>query len=200
MNRSSRVTFDGSESRHQPADDCTGRRRSCEEFDAKRTPQGNRLRDEPMRWLELRFPPTLVGITVAATMWVFASFLPIWPPSSSVRLMAGVILLVIGIAIAQSGIISLRRAQTTVDALRPEASTSLVSSGIFARTRNPTFLGMLIALLAWAIYLPSALALLGPVAFFFYITRFQVIPEERALHSLFGSAFSNYSHKVRRWL
>jgi protein-S-isoprenylcysteine O-methyltransferase Ste14 len=153
-----------------------------------------------MRWLELRFPPTLVGITVAATMWVFASFRPIWPPSSSVRLLAGIILLAIGIAIAQSGVISLRRAQTTVNPLMPETSSTLVSSGIFARTRNPMYLGMLIALLAWGVYLPSALALLGSVAFFFYITRFQIIPEERALHSLFGSAFSKYSQRVHRWL
>ena len=62
------------------------------------------------------------------------------------------------------------------------------------------YLGMLIGLLAWAVYLASALALLGPIAFALYITRFQIIPEERAMHSLFGSAFSEYSQSVRRWL
>jgi protein-S-isoprenylcysteine O-methyltransferase Ste14 len=153
-----------------------------------------------MRYLELRFPPPLVGITVAAAMWVTASLPPIWPPLSSVRLMVGVILLVIGIAIALSAVISFRRAETTVNPLKPETSTSLVSTGIFARTRNPMYLGMLIALLAWAVYLPSALALLGPVAFALYITRFQIIPEERAMQTLFGSAFSKYAQSVRRWL
>jgi protein-S-isoprenylcysteine O-methyltransferase Ste14 len=153
-----------------------------------------------MRYLELRFPPPLVGITVAAAMWVTASLPPIWPPLSSVRLMVGVILLVIGIAIALSAVISFRRAETTVNPLKPETSTSLVSTGIFARTRNPMYLGMLLALLAWAIYLPSALALLGPVAFALYITRFQIMPEERAMQTLFGSAFSKYAQSVRRWL
>ena len=62
------------------------------------------------------------------------------------------------------------------------------------------YLGMLIGLLAWAVYLASSLALLGPVAFALYITRFQIIPEERAMQSLFGSAFSKYSESVRRWL
>ena len=62
------------------------------------------------------------------------------------------------------------------------------------------YLGMLIGLLAWAVYLASALALLGPVAFALYITRFQIVPEERALHLLFGSEFSVYTRKVRRWL
>jgi protein-S-isoprenylcysteine O-methyltransferase Ste14 len=153
-----------------------------------------------MSYLELRFPPPLVGITVAAAMWVVASLPPIWPPSSSVRLWTSVVLAAIGIAIALSAVISFRRAQTTVNPLRPETSTSLVSSGIFARTRNPMYLGMLIGLLAWAVYLASALALPGPVAFALYITRFQIVPEERAMYSLFGSAFSEYSQRVRRWL
>ena len=153
-----------------------------------------------MRYLELRFPPPLVGITVAAAMWVTASLPPIWPPLSSVRLIVGLILLVIGVAIALSAVISFRRAETTVNPLKPETSTSLVSTGIFARTRNPMYLGILIALLAWAMYLPSALALLGPVAFALYITRFQIIPEERAMQTLFGSAFSKYAQSVRRWL
>ena len=157
-------------------------------------------RDESMRYLELRFPPTLVWITVVAAMWVIASLPPLWPPSSSVRLSASVILFVIGIAISQSAIIEFRRAQTTVNPLKPETATSLVSTGIFARTRNPMYLGMLIGLLAWAVYLASALALLGPVAFALFITRFQIIPEERVMHTLFGSAFSGYTQRVRRWL
>ena len=62
------------------------------------------------------------------------------------------------------------------------------------------YLGMLIALLAWAVYLAFVPALLGPVAFALYITRFQIVPEERVMQSLFGSAFSKYSQSVRRWL
>ena len=62
------------------------------------------------------------------------------------------------------------------------------------------YLGMFIGLLAWSVYLASALALLGPVAFALYITRFQIIPEERPMDSLFGSAFSEYSQRVRRWI
>ncbi len=153
-----------------------------------------------MRYLELRIPPPIVGLIVAAAMWLIASRPPVWPPSTSARLSAGVILLATGIAIALSAVVSFRRAQTTVNPLKPETSTSLVSTGIFARTRNPMYLGMLIGLLAWAVYLASALALLGPMAFALYITRFQILPEERAMHSLFGPAFSEYSQRVRRWL
>jgi len=154
-----------------------------------------------MRFLELRIPPPLVGLIVAGGMWVIASsFPPLLPLPASLRLPAAVILALAGVAITLSGIISFRRAQTTVNPLKPDTSTSLVSTGIYRITRNPMYLGMLAVLLAWAAYLPSVLALLGPAAFSLYITYFQIIPEERALHSLFGAAFVEYTRKVRRWL
>jgi protein-S-isoprenylcysteine O-methyltransferase Ste14 len=40
----------------------------------------------------------------------------------------------------------------------------------------------------------------GPLAFFLYIGRFQIAPEERALSNLFGSEYANYRARVRRWL
>lgn len=154
-----------------------------------------------MRFLELRIPPPLVGLIVAGAMWIIASSLPpLYPLPASLRLPVAVILALIGVAVALSGIIAFRRAQTTVNPLKPETSTSLVSTGIYRITRNPMYLGMLAVLLAWAAYLPSLLTLLGPAAFSLYITRFQIIPEEKFLLSLFGTAFVEYTQNVRRWL
>jgi protein-S-isoprenylcysteine O-methyltransferase Ste14 len=154
-----------------------------------------------MRFLELRVPPPLVGVIIAGAMWFIASSLPpLLPLPVSARLPVAIILALVGVAIALSGVISFRRAQTTVNPLKPETSTALVSSGIFRITRNPMYLGMLAVLLAWAAYLSSAWALLGPVAFALYITRFQIIPEERALQSLFGTTFVEYTQRTRRWL
>jgi|SRR5688572_2948452 protein-S-isoprenylcysteine O-methyltransferase Ste14 len=154
-----------------------------------------------MRFLELRIPPPLVGIAFAGAMWLVASSLrPLLPLPAYVRVPAAVILALAGVVIALCGVISFRRAQTTVNPLKPETSTALVSTGIYRITRNPMYLGMLAVLLAWAAYLSSIWALLGPAAFALYITRFQIIPEERALRSLFGTAFVEYTHRVRRWL
>jgi protein-S-isoprenylcysteine O-methyltransferase Ste14 len=154
-----------------------------------------------MRFLELRIPPPLVGLIIAGAMWFIASWLPpLLSLPASLRLPAAIILVLAGAAIALSGVVSFRRAQTTVNPLKPESTTTLVSTGIYGFTRNPMYLGMLVVLLAWAAYLPSVFALLGPAAFSLYITRFQIVPEERALHSLFGAAFVEYTQKVRRWL
>jgi protein-S-isoprenylcysteine O-methyltransferase Ste14 len=62
------------------------------------------------------------------------------------------------------------------------------------------YVGLACALIAWAVFLGSAWALLGPVAFVLYTGRFQIAPEERALEKLFGSEYSDYCAKVRRWL
>ncbi|MBR0820232.1 hypothetical protein JQ627_20070 [Bradyrhizobium liaoningense] len=41
---------------------------------------------------------------------------------------------------------------------------------------------------------------LGPAAFVAFITRFQIVPEERAMQARFGAAYEAYRAKVRRWL
>ncbi|MPN42673.1 hypothetical protein SDC9_190230 [bioreactor metagenome] len=62
------------------------------------------------------------------------------------------------------------------------------------------YLGMLVLLLAWCVWLGNVAALLGPVLFVAYITRFQIIPEERILLAKFGEPYAQYLRRVRRWL
>lgn len=96
--------------------------------------------------------------------------------------------------------IRFRRANTTVNPLKPQAASSLVTAGIYRYTRNPMYLGLLFLLVAWAVLLSSPFALLGPVAFVTYISRFQIVPEERVLAALFGAEYAAYQAGVRRWL
>src|SRR5512134_403374 len=106
-----------------------------------------------MRFLELRIPPPIVGLTVAGGMWTVAHLPPLLQLPSLVRLWVAVVLVAIGGAIAIGGIWSFRRARTTVNPLKPETSAALVSTGVYAFTRNPMYLGMVLGLIAWAAYL-----------------------------------------------
>lgn len=153
-----------------------------------------------MRFLELRIPPPLAALAVAGAMWGVAPLISLPALPTTIRQLAALLLAAAGVAITVGGVISFRRAQTTINPLKPETSTFLVSTGIYAVTRNPMYLGMLMVLVAWATYLSSIWALLGPVAFMLYITRFQIVPEERALETLFGTSFAEYKERVRRWL
>ena len=153
-----------------------------------------------MSFLELRIPPPAVGLIVAVGMWTVAHLPPILRLPNLVRLLVAAILSAIGVAVAIGGVMSFRRAQTTVNPLKPETSSVLVSSGVYSFTRNPMYLGMALALLAWAVYLSSVWSLLGPAFFALYITRFQIVPEEQVLDGLFGAPFAAYKKRVRRWL
>lgn len=61
------------------------------------------------------------------------------------------------------------------------------------------YLGLLLALLGWAIFLANLAALAGLPAFVAWINRFQIGPEERALAAKFGPVYTAYCGCVRRW-
>src|SRR5262245_54765081 len=64
--------------------------------------------------------------------------------------------------------------------------------GFSRETKASTYLGMLVVLLAWAVLLSSPASIAGVVAFWFYIDRFQIRPEEKVLAALFSHAFTDY--------
>ncbi|HUS25564.1 MAG TPA: isoprenylcysteine carboxylmethyltransferase family protein [Candidatus Binatia bacterium] len=153
-----------------------------------------------MRALELKVPPPVVTLITAGAMWGVSRLDASLSLPADVRVDAALITGVVGLAVMLAAVWSFRRDQTTINPMRPQESSKLVSTGVFALTRNPMYLGMTLLLVAWAAYLATAWALLGPVLFVAYITRFQILPEERALSGLFGSSFAAYMARVRRWL
>ena len=153
-----------------------------------------------MQLLENKIPPPVVATLFAVSMWVLSKYVSGVAVSDSVRFMFSVVVLLVGAFFCLSGIVSFRRAKTTVNPLKPETASSLVSSGIYQISRNPMYVGFALLLVAWASYLGSPWALLGVLGFVLYMNRFQITPEERALKALFGEEFKAYQSRVRRWL
>jgi protein-S-isoprenylcysteine O-methyltransferase Ste14 len=153
-----------------------------------------------MASLEVKIPPPAVAAVTAGAMWATSRLAPLLQLPSALRLGAAAAIMLVGIGFSAAGVLAFRRAQTTLNPTKPEQTSSLVSSGVYRVTRNPMYVGLLCVLVAWAVFLSSAWALLGPVAFVLYITRFQIEPEERALAKLFASEYTDYQAKVRRWL
>ncbi len=133
-------------------------------------------------------------------MWPLSSLPPKVAATENVRLALAITVALIGIAFALAGVIVFRRAKTTVNPLHPEQTTALVTAGVYRVSRNPMYAGMLLCLLAWAIYLASPLSLAGPVAFIAFMNRFQIGPEEKMLAAKFGETFERYQASTRRWL
>jgi protein-S-isoprenylcysteine O-methyltransferase Ste14 len=149
--------------------------------------------------LEVKIPPPLVALIVAILMWIMPNYLGTLPAPVSIRIAVGIILACIGQGISISGMVAFRRAKTTINPLKPSSASSLVQVGVYRFTRNPMYVGLLISLAGWAVYLGHVLPALGVPLFAWYITQFQIKPEERILLSIFGEQFTEYMHRVRRW-
>jgi len=148
----------------------------------------------------LKVPPPAVVLFLALLMWLVSWAVSQLEFDLQGRVLIAVALALAGATIAVLGVTSFRKARTTINPLKPESSTALVVSGVYKFTRNPMYLGLLLILAGWAVFLSNLLAFLLLPAFVLYMTCFQIEPEERALRSKFPEEFVAYECRVRRWL
>lgn len=78
-------------------------------------------------------------------------------------------------------------------------ATTLVTTGVFAISRNPIFLGMLTTLTGLFLVIPNA-ATLAVYAVAFAIVQIQVRLEEEFLQKIHSETYHDYCQKTRRWL
>lgn len=150
--------------------------------------------------LELKIPPLIVALILGLLMWLLAHLTPGLTAALPYRAAVAGLLLGAGVLVALAGVVEFRRAQTTVDPTRPRNASAVVTGGIYALTRNPMYLGFLLALAAWAAWLGNLPACLVLPAFVKYMNRFQIAPEERFLSGKFGAGYEAYLLRVRRWI
>ena len=148
----------------------------------------------------LKIPPPVIGLLIAIAMWLLSKYLPIYPVVFPYQTAVAAVVLVIGLVIDFSALWSFRKAKTTINPLKPENSSSVVTTGIYRYSRNPMYLGMLLILVAIAIYLCSVSPFLLLPVFVWIITVNQIIPEEKILTGLFGHPYIEYLTAVRRWI
>jgi protein-S-isoprenylcysteine O-methyltransferase Ste14 len=153
----------------------------------------------PLSALEARVPPPLAALVCGVIAWLVSRLLgpPLMP--FYLRVGLGAVLFVAGLLIAGAAARTMSRARTTLNPVKPETATALVTTGIFGRTRNPMYLGMASWLAGWAVWLATPAGLLGPALFVLWMNRLQIAPEERALGRLFGAEFEAYKARVGRW-
>jgi protein-S-isoprenylcysteine O-methyltransferase Ste14 len=96
-------------------------------------------------------------------------------------------------------LLQFRRARTTTNPLKPDTASALVTTGVFAYSRNPMYLGLALILAGWAFWLGALTPWLVLPLFTSAITALQVLPEERALAQLFGRDFAVYKRTTDRW-
>lgn len=150
--------------------------------------------------LDTKIPAPVTAIVIGLLMKWYAHAGDVRMDPSLLRMEIGVTLAQISALIALIAFVCMWRARTTINPLQPDKASSLVTNGIFRFSRNPLYLSLLLLLIAYAIRLESAMVWIGPCAFVAYVTRFQIVPEERVLTEKFGQAYVAYKDRTRRWL
>ena len=150
--------------------------------------------------MRLKIPPpiwlTLYGIFV----WGLSELIPSARIDIPVRgLISGCVFLS-AFAFLAPATRGFKKAETTINPIKPQETSQLVTTGIYGRTRNPMYVGLTIILLAWVIWTSNATGVLALPLFMVTLTHFQIIPEEEILTEKFGEDYKDYSARVRRWL
>jgi protein-S-isoprenylcysteine O-methyltransferase Ste14 len=145
-------------------------------------------------------PPPLAMLLAALIMWALHHFLPlsllVAAPWNYLAVVPVVISRVISVAAGRR----FREARTTFDPVRPELTTHLVTEGVYRFSRNPMYLGLVLMLSAWALWLGTATPWVVPPLFAIWMSITQIAPEERALEKVFGEAYVAYRRSVNRWI
>ncbi len=138
-------------------------------------------------------------LILAAGQWLASRHWPLWTvvPAPYTRL--GWAVMAVALIPAASAFAGFRRARTTLNPHKPERTSALVTTGVYAWTRNPMYLGLWLLLVGWAVRLGALSAFIVALLFIPLIGYVQIRAEERALARRFGEEYERYRRRVHRW-
>ncbi|EGN76233.1 putative protein-S-isoprenylcysteine methyltransferase [Idiomarina sp. A28L] len=156
-----------------------------------------------MNSLELKIPPLVLVLIIATDMWLLSWIFGSWLELGWLFLTPAVLLwlsIAFGVLLPVLGVLEFRKHKTTVNPMQPKESVAVVKSGVYRFTRNPMYLGFFFLLLGFALWLGNLVAFVMLPVYLWFLTRFQIIPEERILLDNFGKPYADYMQQVRRWV
>ncbi len=146
----------------------------------------------------LRIPPappltfTVIGAVIHGTVWPFEPLDAPW------HLISGGIIIGIAVLMFSVSVARFRRHDESFDIRKP--TRTLVQDGIYATSRNPGYLAMLIAIFGIGCAANSLAIMLATIPTFIVFNWYTVPREERRLRRILGAQYDDYTTRVRRWL
>ncbi|GHA97659.1 isoprenylcysteine carboxyl methyltransferase [Algimonas arctica] len=148
----------------------------------------------------MRIPPLIIFTVPVLLGWVAAGFGVVGDDPMTGQVLFASALFLSGIIFMGVAVFGFKMKRTTVDPIRPEAASALVTNGIYAISRNPMYVGMAACSIGVCVFFGLWVGLAMAVIAVAYITQFQIKPEEKVLTKIFGKDYSDYRQNVRRWL
>jgi protein-S-isoprenylcysteine O-methyltransferase Ste14 len=150
--------------------------------------------------LALKVHPPVQLIICTILMYSLAYYFPQYAFSLDLSFPLSLLLITLASVIGLIALYGFRQHKTTFHPHTPEKTNTIVDSGIYAYSRNPMYLALVLILFALAFYIENMLCFTIIPLFIGYITQYQIKPEEDMLDKLFPNTYQAYSQKVRRWL
>jgi protein-S-isoprenylcysteine O-methyltransferase Ste14 len=146
------------------------------------------------------FPPPLLFVAGFGVGLLLSRLVPLAFPWSAARWTPPValLLIVLGLGVMLLGMLTFRRAKTAVYPNQP--ARTVVTHGVYARTRNPMYVGLTVAYVGGVIATRSVWALLVLPIVLVVLVRQVVRREERYLLAAFPAEYEAYCEEVGRWL
>lgn len=150
--------------------------------------------------LSLKIPPVPQGLIAFLLMWLLARYAPVYRLDIPYGAVVSSLLFGLGGLVGLLSVATFIRLRTTVDPRYPDKAAKLVVQGLYKYSRNPMYLAIVLALTGIALRLGALSAWAVVPLFAAFITRYQIVPEEKALGQKFGDDYRNYARRVRRWV
>lgn len=150
---------------------------------------------------EVHFPPPFLFIAGLAGGWLLDRHvlaLAVSYDARPARETIGLALVALGLLLSFWGIVTFRRANTTI--IPHRSASRIVTHGPYRFTRNPMYSGLTIAYLGGTALMNSVWPLLLLPLVLFALVHLVVSREERYLSAAFGEEYEAYRTRVRRWL
>jgi protein-S-isoprenylcysteine O-methyltransferase Ste14 len=134
-----------------------------------------------------------ITIPTCLTLGAIAAGYHIWQFGFSTAI-AGVVVAVIGFVIRWTAIVQLGK-MFTVD-VSISTTHTLKTGGLYKIVRHPSYLGLILIIIAIALCLNNALSLLIIVIPIFLAINYRIQVEEKALISEFGDQYLQYKSRI----
>ncbi len=146
---------------------------------------------------KINIPPVwLIGALLA--MWFWSSFLPIAKFGGAWSKTLGALVIVGAMALAIWSVLQFQQADTPVHPRRKP--TTLLKDGVYARSRNPIYLAMVLVALGAALCFGTIGALVPVAALVWILQDLFIAGEEHHIAQNFGDEWKEYASKTRRWI
>ncbi|MFZ1747269.1 MAG: isoprenylcysteine carboxylmethyltransferase family protein [Nitrospirales bacterium] len=146
----------------------------------------------------VKVPPPLIVLSVLLLAYALNYLVPFRIAHSSVLVFAGFTLVGISLLTIVFTAWSFRRVNTHIEPWKP--TTTIITTGCFAVSRNPIYLALCVACLGIGMVLHSWWVVFSVIPAAMLLYHFVIAREEAYLEKKFGEAYVQYKTRVRRWL